>query len=62
MFEIPNEIQWIVLCDRVRSLGQMRFCLYNLYLDGGLLFIETKSCDNELTKHLFIVNSEGEVI
>jgi hypothetical protein len=62
MFEIPTEIQWVFFCDRIRSLAQMRFCLYNLYMDGGLLFIEIKSCDDELAKHLYIINAEGEFV
>ncbi len=62
MFVIPNEIQWVFFCDRIRSLAQMRFCLYNLYMEGGLLFIEVKSCDNEQVKYLYIINDEGEFV
>ncbi len=62
MFEVPTEIQWVVLCDYVRTLAQIRFCIYNLYMSGGLLYIEIKSCDNELAKHLYIINAEGEFV
>ncbi len=62
MFEIPTEIQWIVLCDYIRTFAQIRFCIYNLYMNGGLLYVEIKSCDNELAKHLYIINAEGELL
>lgn len=62
MFETPNEIQWVVLCDYIQTFAQIRFCLYNLYMSGGLLFIEIKSCDDEIVKHLYIINSEGELL
>ena len=62
MNEVPNEIQWVVLCGRVRMLAQLRYCIYNLYLEGEFLFIEAKSCDDEMVKYLFIINPEGESI
>ncbi len=62
MFEIPTEIQWIVLCDYIRTFAQIRFCLYNLYMSGGFLFIEIKSCDDQLAKHFYIINAEGELL
>ncbi|KJH69789.1 hypothetical protein UH38_22020 [Aliterella atlantica CENA595] len=62
MFDTPNSIQWLILCDRVSSLAQMRFCIYNLLVDGGFLFVRAKSCDSESIKHLFIINSEGEFV
>lgn len=62
MDELPTELQWLVLCDYVRTLAQLRYCLYNLYIDGGFLFIQVKSCDDETAKHIFIVNSEGDTV
>lgn len=62
MNEIPNEIQWLVLCDRIRTLAQLRYCVYNLYIEGEFLFIEAKSCDDEMVKYLFIINPEGKNI
>lgn len=62
MDELPTELQWLVFCDYVRTLAQLRYCLYNLYMDGGFLFIQVKSCDDEMVKHLFILNSEGDII
>ena len=60
MNETPTELQWIALCDYIKTLAQLRYCLYNLYLSGEFLFIEVKSCDDETVKHLFIINSEGD--
>lgn len=40
MFEVPSSIQWAMLCDYVTSLAQMRFCVYNLVMEGGFLFNE----------------------
>jgi hypothetical protein len=62
MNETPTELQWLVLCDRIRALAQLRYCVYDLYLEGGFLFIEAKSCDNELVKHTFTVDTEGEFL
>lgn len=60
--ETLNEIQWAVLCDRIRTLAQLRYCVYNLYVEGGFLFVEAKSCDDELVKYLLIIDPEGESI
>ena len=60
MNETPTELQWLALCDHVRTLAQLRYCLYNLYLEGGFLFMEVKSCDDETAKHIFIVDPEGD--
>ena len=60
MNEMPNEIQWAVLCDRIRTLAQLRYCVYDLQLEGGFLFVKAKSCDDETVRYLFIINSEGE--
>ena len=59
---IPTELQWFALCDHVRTLAQLRYCLYNLYIDGGFLFIEVKNFDDETVKHIFIVDPEGDII
>lgn len=44
------------------SLALMRFCIYNLVMEGEFLFIRAKSCDSESTKHLFIIDAEGEFV
>ena len=62
MNETPNEIQWVVLCDRIRTLAQIRYCVYDLYMEGGFLFIEAKSCDDELVKHTFTVDPQGDFL
>ncbi len=62
MFEIPNSVQWVVICDYTMSLAQMRFCVYNLFMEGGFLFIRAKSCDRESTKLVLIINSEGKLL
>ena len=62
MNEIPNEIQWVVLCDRIRTLAQLRYCVYDLELEGEFLFVKAKSCDDETVKHLFIINPEGDFL
>lgn len=56
----PTQLQWLILCDQVKTLAQLRYCIYNLYMDGGFLFIEVKSCDDEAVKHIFIVSPEGD--
>lgn len=60
MNETPTELQWIILCAHIKTLAQLRYCIYNLYIDGSFLFIEVKSCDDETVKHLFIISSEGD--
>lgn len=62
MNEIPNEIQWLVLCERIRTLAQLRYCVYNLYMEGDFLFIEAKSCDEETAKHVFTVDRQGDIL
>lgn len=57
-----TEIQFAVLCDAVRSLSQMRYCLYNLYVEGQFLYVEAKSCDDEQQKYLFIFDAEGNLL
>ena len=59
MNEIPNEIQWVVLCYRLRTLAQLRYCVYDLYMEGGFLFIEAKSCDDETVNLTLTVDPEG---
>jgi hypothetical protein len=59
MDEIPNEIQWLVLCNRVRTLAQIRYCIYDLYMSGGFLFIEAKAAMMKLP-NMFIPLIEKE--
>ena len=42
-----TELQFFALTDAVRSLSQLRYCLYNLYVEGEFLYVEAKSCDDE---------------
>lgn len=58
----PTELQWLSLCDRVRALAQMRYRVFDLYMDGGFLFIEAKSCDNDFHIIVFILNPEGDFL
>lgn len=62
MNDLPNELQWLTLCDRLRTLAQLRYCVYDLYMTGMYLFIEVKSCDDEAAKHIFTVDPEGDVL
>ena len=56
---MPTELQWLTFQDSVRSLAQLRYCLYNFYLEGQFLFLEAKSCDDEERQLLFILDAEG---
>lgn len=40
-----TELQWLTFQDVVRSLAQLRYCLFNIYLEGQFLYLEVKSCD-----------------
>lgn len=62
MNEIPQEVQWAVLCDRIRTLAQLRYCVYDLYMEGSFLFVEVKSCDNELVRHTFTIDPQGDIL
>mgnify|MGYP006450806401 CR=1 FL=1 len=57
-----SELQWFALQDAVRSLGQLRYYLCNIYLEGEYLFLEVKSCDAEEQNHLFIIDYEGDLL
>ncbi len=57
-----TELQFVALTDAVRSLSQLRYCLYNLYVEGQYLYLETKSCDDEQQKYLFIFDAEGNLL
>lgn len=62
MDQTPNLLQWLTLQDLVRALAQMRFRVYDLYIDGGLLFLETRSCDDDTSQPIFMLNPEGELL
>jgi hypothetical protein len=62
MNEIPNLLQWVTLQDRVRTLAQLRFRIYDLYMEGSFLFFEARSCDDETNQPIFIVDPEGELL
>ncbi len=62
MNETPNEIQWVVLCYRLRTLAQLRYCVYDLYMEGGFLFIEAKSCDDEIVTLTLTVDPSGDFL
>ncbi len=62
MDERPNEAQWRSLCFRVRCLAQMRYCVYDLSLEGQFLVVEAKSCDAEAVRYVFLINPLGELI
>ena len=57
-----TELQFFALTDAVRSLSQLRYCLYNLYVEGQFLYVEAKNCDNEQQKYLFIFDAEGNLV
>ncbi len=57
-----TELQFVALADAVRSLSVLRYCLYNLYVEGEFLYVEAKSCDNEQQKYLFIFDAEGNLL
>jgi hypothetical protein len=62
MDETPNLLQWLTLQSLIRSLAQLRFRVYDLYIEGGFLFLEARSCDDDSSRPIFIINEEGELI
>lgn len=62
LFKMITELQFVALSDAVRSLAQLRYCLYDLYVEGQFLYLEAKSCDNERQKRLFIFDAEGNLL
>lgn len=56
---MPTELQWVAFQDAVRSLAQLRYCLFDIYLEGQFLYLEAKSCDAEQQRYLFIIDAEG---
>ncbi|MGH2413072.1 MAG: hypothetical protein ACRDEA_05160 [Microcystaceae cyanobacterium] len=59
--DMPTELQGIAFQDSIRSLAQLRYCLYNIFLEGQYLYLEVKSCDDEQQRHLFILDPEGNL-
>jgi hypothetical protein len=59
---MPTEFQWITFQDSIRSIAQLRYCLYNIFKEGEYLYLEIKSCDNEQQRHLLIIGPEGNLI
>lgn len=57
-----TELQWLTFQDTVRSLAQLRYCLFNTYLEGAFLYLEVKSCDAEQQRYLYIIVSEGDLL
>jgi hypothetical protein len=62
MDDTPNLLQWLTLQDLVRTLAQLRFRIYDLYMDGSFLFLEARSCDDESSQRTLIINQEGELL
>ncbi len=58
---MPTESQWIVFQDSVRSIGQMRFRLVDVYCEGDFLYLEVKSCDAE-PLYIYILDKEGNML
>jgi hypothetical protein len=59
---MPTEFQWIALQGSIRLLAQLRYCLYNIFLEGQYLYLEVKSCDDEQQKRLIILDQEGNLL
>lgn len=57
-----TELQWITFQDTIQSLAQLRYCLFNVYLEGQFLYLEVKSCDAEQQRYLYIIDSEGDLL
>lgn len=62
MNEIPNLLQWLTLQDRIRTLAQLRFRIYDLYMQGSFLFFEARSCDDKTSQLIFIIDPEGKLL
>lgn len=62
MNETPNILQWLTLQALARALAQLRFRVYDLYIDGGFVFVESRSCDDDSSQRTSIINLEGEVL
>lgn len=59
---MPTELQWLRLTSLVQVLGQTRWCIFNLYLTGDILYIEARHFDNPQTIHLHLIDSNGELL
>lgn len=59
---MPTELQWERLISLVQVLGQTRWCSFNLYITGDILYVEARHCDNPLTTHLHLFDPEGELL
>ena len=57
---MPTELQWVALQDSVRSLAQLRYCLYNIYLEGQYLYLEVKICDAEQQRYQYIIDDRKD--
>ena len=59
---MPTELQWERLLSLVQVLGQTRWCIFNLYLTGDILFVEARHCDSSLNSHLYLFDPNGELL
>lgn len=59
---MPTELQWERLRSLIQVLGQTRWCVFNLYLTGDILFVEARHCDNPQEIHLHPFDYNGELI
>lgn len=59
---MPTELQWLRLTSLIQVLGQTRWCIFNLYMTGDMLYIEARHFDNPENTHLHLIDSEGEML
>ena len=59
---MPTDLQSERLISLVQVLGQTRWCVFNLYLSGDLLFVDARHCDGLLNTHLYLFDLYGELL
>lgn len=59
---MPTELQWERLISLVQVLGQTRWCIFNLYITGDILYVEARHFDNPQNTHLHLFDRNGELL
>lgn len=59
---MPTELQWDRLTSLVQVLGQTRWCIFNLYITGDILYVEARHCDKPQNIHLHLFDRNGELL
>lgn len=59
---MPTELQWERFITLVQILGQTRWCIFNVYQSGDILFVEARHCDSGGNVHLYLFAPNGEIL